>query len=634
MIVKTLLYLLSLLLGGNMKRTGKYIYQSIKPSPAFSQEQDAHFIEIGFEIRIEGFDVSDKKLSRELLCRLYSFVESDPCLPKILSSKVESVDIDGFSYRKPNGEIIIDCIREGASAYTTAPFYFGNFDRWLKHTSLRLKEYFPEAHLKKYVSIDSYADAASTVFSDAKIQKELSSGVVKMFSNGFSFCALKTDGSVIAWGDAKRGGDSCCPTGGDLSSGVKEIISNSESFAALKHDGSVVAWGNPEAGGDVSHGTSLSLESGVVKIIPLTESYGAFKDDGSLVLWGRTLDSDSIEQLGSGVVKILSDYRSFTALRSNGELIRWSNSNWNETKKEKIFGDLSNYFVDVHGYRGWYLAKQRDSGITVIGLDTEIAEKVAKGIKKVVVNSYATAALLIDDSVIAWGATKSWGGDTSLGSSGDLTSGVIDIIPNNTSFAAVKSDGSVVTWGHPEKGGDIEYNRIGDLTSGVAKIVSGCDMYVALMKDGSLVKWGAPHRSSEKGFPETILRSGVKDILTTKSTYDSKILAFKEDGSVVFWGYDEDGTIEPKHSLSFDDKYSINQSSFLVNKNDGSSFYFGQRFGRRDVSKESDGRLVLRVLSIEINERAFAALTEAGEVVTWGQPDGGGSKGVRFVEDM
>jgi hypothetical protein len=55
-----------------------------------------------------------------------------------------------------------------------------------------------------------------------------------------AFAALKTDGSVVAWGDGGTGGDTSS-VAGSLKSGVVSIYSTGQAFAALKTDGSVVA---------------------------------------------------------------------------------------------------------------------------------------------------------------------------------------------------------------------------------------------------------------------------------------------------------------------------------------------------------------------------------------------------------
>ena len=80
--------------------------------------------------------------------------------------------------------------------------------------------------------------------------------------NGYAFAALKSNGSVVAWGDSNWGGTA--PTG---LSGVTQIFSTALAFAALKSDGSVVSWGDSNRGGTAPTGLS-----GVTQIISLIKN--------------------------------------------------------------------------------------------------------------------------------------------------------------------------------------------------------------------------------------------------------------------------------------------------------------------------------------------------------------------------
>jgi alpha-tubulin suppressor-like RCC1 family protein len=101
----------------------------------------------------------------------------------------------------------------------------------------------------------------------SSVASALSSGVTRIFSTNGSFAALKSDGSVVTWGRAEFGGESAvyrwespytatpqrmASVASQLSSGVTEIFSNSTSFSALKSDGAVVTWGLADRGGDSS----------------------------------------------------------------------------------------------------------------------------------------------------------------------------------------------------------------------------------------------------------------------------------------------------------------------------------------------------------------------------------------------
>ena len=85
---------------------------------------------------------------------------------------------------------------------------------------------------------------------------------------GKSFAALKSDGSVVTWG-AKIAGGSLSYTdsktvaaSGDLSSGVVGIYApNSDyggAYIALKNDGSIVSWGNAKNGGNLNFSDSAT----------------------------------------------------------------------------------------------------------------------------------------------------------------------------------------------------------------------------------------------------------------------------------------------------------------------------------------------------------------------------------------
>ena len=68
--------------------------------------------------------------------------------------------------------------------------------------------------------------------------------------NRNAFAALKNDGSIISFGDAKHGGsvpDSKVPS----LINVTAVYSTKKTFAALKNNGQVIAWGHKDFGGSI-----------------------------------------------------------------------------------------------------------------------------------------------------------------------------------------------------------------------------------------------------------------------------------------------------------------------------------------------------------------------------------------------
>jgi lysophospholipase L1-like esterase len=66
----------------------------------------------------------------------------------------------------------------------------------------------------------------------------------KIYSTDSAFAALKTNGSITAWGDSGSGG-----TGAPSGNGYTKIYSTGSAFAAVKADGTITAWGDPGSGG-------------------------------------------------------------------------------------------------------------------------------------------------------------------------------------------------------------------------------------------------------------------------------------------------------------------------------------------------------------------------------------------------
>lgn len=73
----------------------------------------------------------------------------------------------------------------------------------------------------------------------------------EIYSNGGAFVVKETRGKVaVAWGDAEGGGSIPPVIRSKMSNGVSNVYNTWRAFAALKSDGSVYAWGNTAEGGN------------------------------------------------------------------------------------------------------------------------------------------------------------------------------------------------------------------------------------------------------------------------------------------------------------------------------------------------------------------------------------------------
>ena len=63
-----------------------------------------------------------------------------------------------------------------------------------------------------------------------------------------AFAAIRTDGTVVCWGDPDQGGD--CRAVQDQLRNVQQIQSTKTAFAAVTAEGEIVTWGDPKNGGN------------------------------------------------------------------------------------------------------------------------------------------------------------------------------------------------------------------------------------------------------------------------------------------------------------------------------------------------------------------------------------------------
>ncbi|MCG6461058.1 hypothetical protein K6U44_11440, partial [Vibrio parahaemolyticus] len=121
--------------------------------------------------------------------------------------------------------------------------------------------------------------------------------------------ALKSDGTVVVWGNASSGGDS---TGVDLTN-VKEVIPVGNAFTALKNDGTAVSWGSymDSIGVDL-----IDIEQVVAH--PQGSAFSAIKTDKSVISWGNAAaggDNTTVESDLFGIERLFSARSAFCALK-------------------------------------------------------------------------------------------------------------------------------------------------------------------------------------------------------------------------------------------------------------------------------------------------------------------------------
>ena len=189
------------------------------------------------------------------------------------------------------------------------------------------------------------------------------SGVVQVAA-GYSFgLVLKSDGAVLGWGNGTSGqlGDGStdkrsAPTpvsGLGPNSGVIQVAAGGSFSLALKSDGTVLAWGNNQSG-ELGNGKAptdsstparvkgLGSGSGVIQVAAGGAFCLALKSDGTVLAWGHNKAGElgdgksgdawtpvEVKGLGpgSGVIAIAAGGAHGIALTKSGEVLAWGANN-------------------------------------------------------------------------------------------------------------------------------------------------------------------------------------------------------------------------------------------------------------------------------------------------------------------
>lgn len=397
-------------------------------------------------------------------------------------------------------------------------------------------------------------------------------------SIAFAFAALKSDGSVVVWGDSTRGG--VLPTS---LNNVITISATPVSMAAIKTDGSVYGWGSVGYGGNPPASVT-SANSGVVSIISGNRNFAVLKSDGTAVVWGQAVDGGSatysnvtyigssyntvaglysngtifsvgawpgnsnfvgppstVTSAGSGVVKLIPNLWSMAALKSNGSVVVWGDIRYGGSLNVNS-SLLTSGIVSIHPLQSAFLAIKSDNSIVPWGAGAVLTVPSSVTSANSIVSADkiyntvdAVAILKSDGSLLVWGNSATGGSAPSSVTSAN--SNVVEVFVTFYAFAALKSDGSVVAWGDQNWGGNTAYpiNVSSYLTSGVVNIHAAQKSFMALKSDGTVYTWGNLYDGGQLGTTST-----TTDIIDYSATI-SACAGLKSDGTVVVWGWSGTG---------------------------------------------------------------------------------------------
>jgi alpha-tubulin suppressor-like RCC1 family protein len=383
----------------------------------------------------------------------------------------------------------------------------------------------------------------SAVASNTPVQVDSPVGLAGVAGGYFHSVALASDGTVWAWGDGWDGqlgngavlGYSDTPVAVIDLSGVMAIAAGDEFSLALKSDGTVWAWGY-NWDGELGNGTTTDTAiyapapvidlSGVIAIATGDYHSLALRNDGTVWAWGAnwygqlgndtTDDSSTPVQVSSlsGVIAIAAGGDHSLAVKSDGTVWAWGYN-----------GD---------GELGDGTSTDSSTPVPVSGLSEIIITAVAAGYDH-------SLALTADGAVWAWG----YNGDGELGD-GTYTGSnvpvqvislpaVVTIAAGDYHSLALTATGAVWAWGYNADGelGDGTYNSSGTPLqvaglSGIVGIEGGGYHTLALTGGGTVWAWGyngdgelGDGTTIDSGTPVQV--SGLTQVSAVAAGYDHSL---------------------------------------------------------------------------------------------------------------
>ena len=224
------------------------------------------------------------------------------------------------------------------------------------------------------------------------------SDVVAIASGEWHNIALKTDGTVVAWGY-----NAGVPH--DLGS-VVAIGAGGYHNMAIKADGTVRAWGANEYG-------QANVPAGLNNVVAVRGGWVhslALKADGTVVAWGRNLEGQANVPAGlNNVVAISAGEYHNLALKADGTVVGWG---WNGLGQATLPHTVANNNIVAIAAGGLHsLALKSDGTVVAWGWNEHGQSTVPAGLTDVVAiagGAEHSLALKSDGTVVGWGANDAW----------------------------------------------------------------------------------------------------------------------------------------------------------------------------------------------------------------------------------
>jgi hypothetical protein len=217
--------------------------------------------------------------------------------------------------------------------------------------------------------------------------------VLAIAAGAFHSLALKSDRTVVAWGDS---GQTNVPAG---LSNVLAIAAGDAYSLALRSDGTVVGWGNDSYG-------QTNVPAGLKKVRAIAAGAQhslALQTGGTVVSWGDNRGGQTNVPVGlSNVLAIAAGDAYSLALRSDGTVVAWGANGLGQTN---VPAGLRNAIAIAAG-ESHSLAVQSDGTVVGWGNNSYGQTNVPAGLRNVIAVAAGwtySLALRSDGIVVTWG---------------------------------------------------------------------------------------------------------------------------------------------------------------------------------------------------------------------------------------
>jgi len=292
-------------------------------------------------------------------------------------------------------------------------------------------------------------------------------------------------GQLRAWGSDAAGQVTGVPAGDNYVA----IAAGDAHGLALRSDGTVIAWGQNNSG-------ECSVPAGTYRAIAAGADFSlAIRTNGSLAAWGRNADGViSNVPAGSDFVAVEGGESFAVALRANGSIVAWGNDRWQQVSgAPKGTGFMAVAAGDSHA-----VALRSDGTLVSWGYWAAAEGMPTRGTYTAIgAGGDFCVALRSDGSLVWWGADSHGYGISKVPAGDNYTA----VAAGYLHAVALRKDGSLVGWGAGmDNSGNPNWGQARPPTGGNYVAVA-CGLYysVALTDDSAATTIADNFNDSQQG---------------------------------------------------------------------------------------------------------------------------------------